>query len=83
MGEGLDEHHELERRGAYVPTGVLTEQRMRALADRWLAALAALADHARRPDAGGFTPSDLNLVELDQEDIESFEDELTSEWELS
>ncbi|HEX7660638.1 MAG TPA: amino acid adenylation domain-containing protein [Pseudonocardiaceae bacterium] len=65
------------------PTGVLTEQRMRALADRWLAALAALADHARRPDAGGFTPSDLNLVELDQEDIESFEDELTSEWELS
>ncbi|HEX2133793.1 MAG TPA: amino acid adenylation domain-containing protein [Actinophytocola sp.] len=65
------------------PTGVLTRERVRALAERWRAALATLATHARGTDVGGFTPSDLNLVALSQEDIESFEDELTAEWELT
>jgi amino acid adenylation domain-containing protein/non-ribosomal peptide synthase protein (TIGR01720 family) len=65
------------------PTGVLSEERVRALARRWLAALSALVQHARGTDVGGFTPSDLNLVSLSQEDIEFFEDELSSEWEMS
>jgi len=69
------------------PSGVLTEERVTALAQRWRDALAVLAEHARHPDVGGFTPSDLNLVALSQEDIESFEEELTSEfdteWEMS
>jgi non-ribosomal peptide synthase protein (TIGR01720 family) len=65
------------------PSGVLTQERVTALARRWLDALAALVEHGRRHDVGGFTPSDLNLVSLSQEDIESFEEELTAEWEMS
>jgi amino acid adenylation domain-containing protein/non-ribosomal peptide synthase protein (TIGR01720 family) len=65
------------------PSGVLAPARVTALAHRWRDALAALAEHARHADVGGFTPSDLNLVALSQEDIESFEEELTAEWEMS
>ncbi|WP_152447813.1 non-ribosomal peptide synthase/polyketide synthase, partial [Rhodococcus triatomae] len=55
------------------PSGVLTEPEVAELADLWRTALVALATHARRPDAGGLTPSDTPLVSVDQSTIESWE----------
>src|SRR5882724_1228112 len=46
--------------------GVLTETQVADLAQSWLEALAALVEHAERPDAGGLTPSDIPLVSLSQ-----------------
>ncbi|MBS9373880.1 non-ribosomal peptide synthetase [Rhodococcus sp. B50] len=43
-----------------------------ALADEWIAALRALAGHSANEDAGGFTPSDLTLDDLDQAEIDDF-----------
>ncbi|SCF18749.1 non-ribosomal peptide synthase domain TIGR01720 [Micromonospora haikouensis] len=63
------------------PRGLLAEAQVRDLAGRWQAALRALAADSA---TGGYTPSDLSLVELSQEDIDSFEAEfadLESEWE--
>ncbi len=52
-----------------------------AVAHGWFRALKALAEHAARPDAGGFTPSDLGLVEgLGQDEIDEFENEFADEW---
>ncbi|MDT0393085.1 peptide synthetase, partial [Streptomyces sp. DSM 41921] len=55
---------------------LLAEQEMRELGDAWVTALAALADHAHDPSAGGRTPSDMPLLELSQSEIDEFEDEL-------
>ncbi|GAA2266758.1 hypothetical protein GCM10010232_68910 [Streptomyces amakusaensis] len=55
------------------PTGVLTAEETTALADWWRRALTALTTHARRPDAGGRTPSDLSLVSLDQSQLDALE----------
>ncbi|MCO5994849.1 non-ribosomal peptide synthetase [Actinoallomurus rhizosphaericola] len=52
------------------PGGWLPEDAVRDLADRWFAALRDLAD----ADGGGHTPSDLTLVELDQDEIDALED---------
>ncbi|MEU5540465.1 condensation domain-containing protein, partial [Streptomyces sp. NPDC020362] len=49
------------------------------LADTWARALAVLADHARAPEAGGHTPSDLTLVSLSQAEI----DLLEADWRTS
>ena len=46
---------------------------VRDLAQGWFRALTALADHARAPDAGGRTPSDLPLLALTQGEIEELE----------
>nr|WP_245554182.1 non-ribosomal peptide synthetase [Nocardia takedensis] len=54
-------------------SGLLDEQRVRELADLWVAALGAFAVHAARPDAGGHTPSDMPLVRVGQSDIEQWE----------
>ncbi|MET9348824.1 amino acid adenylation domain-containing protein [Streptomyces termitum] len=52
-----------------------------AVAHGWFRALKALVGHAARPDAGGFTPSDLGLVEgLGQDEIDEFENEFADEW---
>ncbi|MGW9087949.1 amino acid adenylation domain-containing protein [Streptomyces yangpuensis] len=52
-----------------------------AIAHGWFRALKALAGHAARPESGGFTPSDLGLVEgLDQDEIDEFENEFAHEW---
>ncbi|MFI6641778.1 amino acid adenylation domain-containing protein [Streptomyces sp. NPDC050504] len=48
---------------------------VRELADTWFRALRALTEHAERPDAGGYAPSDLALVELSQDEIDGLEDE--------
>ncbi|MFD8706744.1 amino acid adenylation domain-containing protein, partial [Kitasatospora sp. NPDC059648] len=50
--------------------GLLTEERVRALAEAWFTALGALAEHAERPGAGGHTPSDFPLVDLGQEELD-------------
>ncbi|KUJ69096.1 hypothetical protein ACZ90_14755 [Streptomyces albus subsp. albus] len=58
------------------PDGLLSEDEVRALAEGWFTALDALAGAPEPEDDGGFTPSDLSLVGLDQQDI----DMLASEW---
>ncbi|WP_157185641.1 non-ribosomal peptide synthetase, partial [Nocardia transvalensis] len=68
------------------PTGVLSRERVRELADLWVAALTELARYARRPDAGGLTPSDLPLLRPGQSDIEVWERDypaLSDVWPLS
>ncbi|WP_266156573.1 non-ribosomal peptide synthetase [Dyella silvatica] len=49
------------------------EADIRELAQTWFVALEALVTHARLPQAGGFTPSDLPLVTLNQAQIERLE----------
>ncbi len=49
------------------------------IAQSWFRALRALVSHARRPDAGGHTPSDVELVTLSQDEIDAFEKEM-DEW---
>ncbi|RUL69472.1 non-ribosomal peptide synthetase [Dyella choica] len=56
-------------------SGILREQDIRQLATLWFAALRALVALADDPDAGGFTPSDIGLLALDQSQIESLEAE--------
>ncbi|MFD8430174.1 amino acid adenylation domain-containing protein [Streptomyces coelicoflavus] len=80
----VEESAEGPRLGAtwtYAP-GVLTEDEVAALADGWFEALTALTEHAQRPDAGGLTPTDVGLIEITQSEIEEFEDELASDWEI-
>ncbi|MEU3455500.1 amino acid adenylation domain-containing protein [Micromonospora sp. NPDC006766] len=55
------------------PDGVLTDGDVRDLADGWLATIEAITRYATRPGAGGRTPSDLPLVELDQAEVERLE----------
>ncbi|WP_157556766.1 non-ribosomal peptide synthetase, partial [Nocardia acidivorans] len=68
------------------PTGLLSRERVQEFADLFVAALTALAEHAKRPDAGGYTPSDMALVKVTQGDIENWErayPALTEVWPLS
>ncbi|WP_317936844.1 amino acid adenylation domain-containing protein, partial [Streptomyces cellostaticus] len=55
------------------PTGVLSRGEVSELAGLWIEALTALARHAVTPDAGGLTPSDAPLVEVGQEEIDTWE----------
>jgi non-ribosomal peptide synthase protein (TIGR01720 family) len=57
------------------PQRLLTEKEVRDLAESWFTHLNAIVVHAEGPDAGGYTPSDLDLVSLSQEEIEEFEAE--------
>ncbi|MEU9304037.1 amino acid adenylation domain-containing protein [Streptomyces sp. NPDC048269] len=57
------------------PAGPLTTHEVEGLADAWFRALRALVEHATTPEAGGWTPSDLPLVGLDQNDINLIEAE--------
>ena len=52
--------------------GLVPEATVAALAAEWTAALTALAGHSEHEDAGGFTPSDLTLGDLDQAEIDDF-----------
>ncbi|MEU6587293.1 amino acid adenylation domain-containing protein [Nocardia sp. NPDC046763] len=68
------------------PRGLLEAERVQEFADLFVAALTALAEHAGRPEAGGFTPSDLPLVQVAQSDIEVWERSypaLSDVWPLS
>lgn len=57
------------------PDGVLREEAVAALAEGWFDALDALVEHAEKPGAGGYTPSDLPYITLTQDDIAEFEEE--------
>ncbi|MFD8546328.1 amino acid adenylation domain-containing protein [Streptomyces sp. NPDC059649] len=68
------------------PTGVLTRQEARQFADLWRTALEALARHARTPQAGGLTPSDVPLAQVRQRDLEEWEQRhpgVTDVWPLT
>ena len=68
------------------PTGVLAERDARAIADLWVQALRALATYTEHSERGGLTPSDIDLIDLDQESIDHLEREfpsLTDIWSLS
>ncbi|QLE75209.1 amino acid adenylation domain-containing protein [Streptomyces rectiverticillatus] len=52
------------------PEGVLTEDAVRAVADRWFRALDALTAYAARPGAGGLTPSDVPLAGIGQDALD-------------
>ncbi|KAF3468932.1 hypothetical protein [Streptomyces sp. Tu 3180] len=58
------------------PDGLLAPGTVEAQSDAWLRALTALTEHARHGDPGGWTPSDLPLVDLDQAEL----DELQAAW---
>ncbi|MYV56007.1 non-ribosomal peptide synthetase, partial [Streptomyces sp. SID3212] len=58
------------------PSDLLKEEDVEALSDTFGRALRALAEHTERPDAGGYTPSDLPLVSLNQAQI----DRLQNKW---
>src|ERR1041384_3756170 len=53
----------------------LGEAAVRDLAETWFRALTALTRHVTEPHAGGWTPSDLPLIELTQGEIERLEGE--------
>ncbi|WSJ02086.1 amino acid adenylation domain-containing protein [Nocardia sp. NBC_01329] len=68
------------------PSGLFTEAKVREFADLWVTALTALAEHVRRPESGGFTPSDMPLARVSQTDIERWEGiypALSEVWPLS
>ncbi|WP_040836998.1 non-ribosomal peptide synthetase [Nocardia brevicatena] len=57
-----------------------------ALAGLWADAVRALTEHARTPDAGGYTPSDFPLVPVTRQQIDTWEREypnLVDVWPLS
>ena len=54
---------------------LLDEAEVRDLAESWFRALSALARHAAQPGAGGWSPSDLPLVDLTQGEIDQLEHE--------
>ncbi|MFE1591216.1 amino acid adenylation domain-containing protein [Nocardia sp. NPDC058705] len=53
-------------------TGILTESEVQELADDWTSWLTALADHTVHPCAGGLTPSDVALVQVSQDDLNTW-----------
>ena len=55
------------------PAGLLTSAEVTDLMGLWCDAVTALAAYAARPGAGGLTPSDLDLVDLDQAAIDRLE----------
>ncbi|MET8876526.1 amino acid adenylation domain-containing protein [Nocardia sp. NPDC004604] len=51
---------------------ILGEAAVRELAEDWLAALTAIADHSKDPAAGGLTPSDVPLVRVSQVELDQW-----------
>lgn len=62
-------------------TGLLTEQQVTDLAERWFDALRALVTHAQQPDAVDLTPFDVALDSISQSEIDAFEAEFQDEWD--
>ncbi|WP_433733955.1 amino acid adenylation domain-containing protein [Nocardia sp. CA-129566] len=51
---------------------ILDQAAVRELAEDWLAALTAIADHSKDPAAGGLTPSDVPLVRVSQVELDQW-----------
>nr|WP_232433680.1 non-ribosomal peptide synthetase [Rhodococcus sp. AW25M09] len=68
------------------PAGILGADEVDRLIELWTQALTAITEHASSEDAGGFTPSDLELVDIDQRSIEVLETrfpDLDDVWSMS
>ena len=52
------------------------EQTMKQLLDHFMSSLRELIQHCLDPNAGGYTPSDFGLVDLDEDELGSILDEL-------
>ncbi|AZP18708.1 amino acid adenylation domain-containing protein [Streptomyces aquilus] len=61
------------------PRTLLDERRAECLGEAWLELLEGLATHTADPTAGGHTPSDFALLDLDQDEIEAFESEFADD----
>jgi non-ribosomal peptide synthase protein (TIGR01720 family) len=61
------------------PGGMLTDEQVSQLAEAWVRALRAMAEHAVRGDAGGHTPSDFAMVSIGQEELDGLEEALEAE----
>ncbi|QYB06221.1 hypothetical protein I1A62_18010 [Rhodococcus sp. USK10] len=71
------------RVGFGFPDTLLARAEVERLAARWREALSALVSHARSGVAGGLTPSDVPLVDVTQDDLDTWEDRfgaLTDVW---
>ncbi|MEW2530976.1 amino acid adenylation domain-containing protein [Streptomyces sp. NPDC047071] len=55
------------------PEHLLSHDDVAELTELWHRALAALAEHSARPEAGGLTPSDTTLVDIDQNELDTWE----------
>ncbi|MBM0274422.1 non-ribosomal peptide synthetase [Micromonospora tarensis] len=60
------------------PAALFARADIEEIAEDWFAAIEGLVRHSLDPSAGGYTPSDLALVDLSQDDIESLEAEWRS-----
>ncbi|MFJ9890726.1 amino acid adenylation domain-containing protein [Streptomyces sp. NPDC091287] len=54
------------------------EVEIRELGEIWVSSLTALVDHVEQPDAGGYSPSDLTLLPLTQQEIDAVESAATA-----
>src|SRR6202163_983912 len=63
---------ELKAHWTWAPE-VVEQEQVRELAESWFHVLKLLVQHAAEDDAGGLTPSDLQLVNLTQEEIDLLE----------
>ncbi|NUP21078.1 MAG: hypothetical protein HOZ81_34415, partial [Streptomyces sp.] len=61
------------------PGGLLDENRAECLGRAWLELLEGVAAHTADPSAGGHTPSDFALLDLDQDEIEALESEFADD----
>ncbi|MEW1861063.1 amino acid adenylation domain-containing protein [Streptomyces sp. NPDC088194] len=61
------------------PGTLLGESRAERLGQTWLELLEGLAVHTADPSAGGHTPSDFALLDLDQDEIEALESEFADD----
>ncbi|WP_405735166.1 amino acid adenylation domain-containing protein [Streptomyces sp. NBC_00028] len=61
------------------PGGLLDESRAECLGRAWLELLEGVAAHTADPSAGGHTPSDFALLDLDQDEIEALESEFADD----
>ncbi|GAA1398006.1 hypothetical protein GCM10009639_36030 [Kitasatospora putterlickiae] len=61
---------------------LFTAAEVEDLGATWFRVLRALADHARRPESGGHSPSDIPLVSLSQDEIDRLQEELALEGDL-
>ncbi|MEV6514135.1 condensation domain-containing protein, partial [Streptomyces sp. NPDC051642] len=55
------------------PAALLDETDVQELGQAWLGLLSGLAAHTAGPQAGGHTPSDFSLLDLDQDEVDDLE----------
>ncbi|MCX4238916.1 non-ribosomal peptide synthetase [Streptomyces ortus] len=61
------------------PAALLDETDVQELGQAWLGLLKSLAAHAADPSAGGHTPSDFALLDLDQDEVDDLQAEFADD----